>query len=86
MSKKKDGNNRVRLAEWIEANWLDQLKFVSRLFPKTFGLPSQKHKGLSYQSELSLKRNAFLMSLPKYRRGKLKTWQVDEDLKILGKI
>ena len=35
MSKKKDGWNRVKLAEWIEASWTDQVKFVSRLFPKT---------------------------------------------------
>jgi len=45
MSKKKDGWKRVKLAEWIEAHWLDQVKFVGRLFPKTLKQhnPYQEH-------------------------------------------
>ena len=34
-SKTRDGYLRVRLAEWIEEHWEDQIKFVSRLFPGT---------------------------------------------------
>jgi hypothetical protein len=34
-SKKKDGWMRVRLADWIEANYANQIIFVSKLFPLT---------------------------------------------------
>lgn len=34
-AKKKNGWEKVKLAKWIEENWDDQLKFVSRLFPDT---------------------------------------------------
>ena len=36
-SKKKNGWEKVKLATWIEENWEDQLKFVTRLFPQTLG-------------------------------------------------
>jgi hypothetical protein len=32
---KKDGYDRVKLADWIVRHWDSQLYFVSRLFPKT---------------------------------------------------
>ena len=38
-SRKKDGAKRVRLADWIDDHWEDQLKFVARLFPQTLKRP-----------------------------------------------
>jgi len=35
LSKKRNGWQRVKLADWIEENKTDQIKFVSRLFPET---------------------------------------------------
>lgn len=86
MSKKKDGWKRVKLAEWIEAHWTDQIKFVSRLFPQTLGVKAPPKKGAVFSAELALKRNKFKLSLPKYRQKTIKNWEIDKDLRLLGEI
>ena len=44
MSKKKDGQARVTMAQWVEDNWETQLKFVSRLFPNTLNENNKSKK------------------------------------------
>lgn len=85
--RKRNGGDRLRLVGWIEAHKESQIKFVAKLFPHTLKVEQIDVRSRRMKNaEIELKRNAFKLTLPKYRQKTIKVWEIDRSLKLLGQI